>query len=227
MVAGRLRIFLRHLEGSSLRAMEPVHPETERVRAIYDRRGAALIPADGGFLFGDARAWLASRARGDTLEVGIGMGHTLAHYPPEVRLTGIEPSAVMLDAARAQARALGREATLRSGDAMAVEFADSSFDTVVFCLVLCTVPDDRRAIAEAARVLRPGGRLLAVEHVRSPYALVRFAERLWEPIAVRQGDHVLRDPLDHLASAGFAIETLERSRLGIVERLVARRLPAT
>jgi SAM-dependent methyltransferase len=213
-------------QGSSLLVMQPTDPETERVCAIYDRRGASLVPRDGGFLFGDARHWLASRARGDTLEVGIGMGHTLAHYPPEVRLRGIEPSPVMLAAARTRANALGREATLRSGDAMALDFANASFDTVVFCLVLCTVPDDRRAISEAARVLRPGGRLLAVDHVRSPHRLVRFVERLWEPMAVREGDHVLRDPLDHLTSAGFAIETLERSRLGIVERLVALRLTA-
>jgi SAM-dependent methyltransferase len=201
--------------------------ESERVRAIYDRRGAALAPRDGGFLFGDARAWLASQALGDTLEVGIGTGLTLAHYPRGVRLTGIDLSPVMLAAARDRASALGRAVTLRLGNAMALDAPDASFDTVVFCLVLCTVPDDRRAIAEAARVLRPGGRLLAVEHVRSPYALVRLVERLWEPIAVRQdGDHVLRDPLDHLAGAGFTIETLVRGRLGIVERLVALRLPA-
>jgi ubiquinone/menaquinone biosynthesis C-methylase UbiE len=202
--------------------MMPMDPETERVRVIYDRRGLTMAPGDRSFLFGDARAWLASRASGDTLEVGIGAGRTLAHYSADVRLTGIDPSPVMLSAARAQAAALGREVTLRRGDAMALELPDRSFDTVVFCLVLCTVPDDRRAISEAARVLRPGGRFLAVEHVRSPNPLVRFVERLWEPIAVRRdGDHVLRDPIDHLASAGFTIETLERSRLGLVERVVA------
>jgi ubiquinone/menaquinone biosynthesis C-methylase UbiE len=198
--------------------------QSERVRSIYDRRGQSLTPRDGGFLFGDARAWLAAQARGDTLEVGIGTGLTLAHYAPEVRLTGIDVSPVMLAAAQARAAALGRDVTLRLGEGMALDAADASFDTVVFCLVLCTVPDDRRAISEAARVLRPGGRLLAVEHVRSPNHLVRLVERLWEPIAVRQdGDHVLRDPVDHLASAGLVVETLLRSRLGIVERLVARK----
>jgi ubiquinone/menaquinone biosynthesis C-methylase UbiE len=205
--------------------MTPMDLETERVRAIYDRRGLTMSPGDRSFLLGDARAWLASRARGDTLEVGIGSGRTLAHYPSDIRLTGIDPSPVMLSAARARAAALGREVTLRLGDAMALELPDRSFDTVVFCLVLCTVPDDRRAISEAARVLRPGGRLLAVEHVRSPRLLVRFVERLWEPIAVRRhGDHVLRDPIDHLASAGFDIETLERGRLGLVERVAAVRV---
>ena len=207
--------------------MRPIEAETERVRAIFDRRGHALTPRDGGFLFGDARRWLASRARGDTLEVGIGTGLTLAHYPPDVRLTGIDLSPVMLAAARARATALGRDVTLRMGNAMALEAADASVDTVVFCLVLCTVPYERGAILEAARVLRPGGRLLALEHVRSPHAVVRLVERLWEPIAVRQdGDHMLRDPLDHLAPAGLEIETLERSRLGLVERLVAVRTSA-
>jgi SAM-dependent methyltransferase len=124
--------------------MMPMDPETERVRVIYDRRGLTMAPGDRSFLFGDARAWLASRASGDTLEVGIGAGRTLAYYPAEVRLTGIDPSPVMLSAARAQAAALGREVSLRRGDAMALELPDQSFDTVVFCLVLCTVPDDRR-----------------------------------------------------------------------------------
>ncbi len=204
--------------------MQQLDPETERVRAIYDRRGSALTPRDGSFLFGNARWWLASQARGDTLEIGIGGGLTIRHYPPDVRLTGIEPSGGMLARARAEARAAGRDATLREGDATALEFPDASFDTVVSCMVLCTVPDDRAAIREVARVLRPGGRFVAVEHVRSPNPVVRFVEQLWEPIGRRQaGDHMLRDPLDHLDAAGFDVETLERGRLGIVERLVAVR----
>ncbi len=204
--------------------MDPDEAESQRVRRIYDRRGAALVPRDGSLLFGDARAWLASRARGDTLEVGIGTGLTLPHYPASVRLTGIDISPVMLAAARRLASSLGREIALREGSASPLDAPDESFDTVVFCLVLCSVPDDRRAIIEAARVLRPGGRLLAVEHVRSPRLLIRLLERAWEPVAVRTtGDHMLRDPLDHLGSAGLEVETLERSRLGFVERLVAIR----
>jgi SAM-dependent methyltransferase len=194
------------------------------VRQIYDRRGPSLVPRDGSLLFGDARRWLASRARGDTLEIGIGTGLTLPHYPPDVRLTGLDVSPGMLAAARRLATAIGREVTLREGIASAIEAPDASFDSVVFCLVLCSVPDDRRAILEAARVLRPGGRLLAVEHVRSPHLVVRILERAWEPIALRtSGDHLLRDPLDHLEAAGLRVESVERSRLGVVERLVAIR----
>ncbi len=199
-------------------------PETERVGAIYDRRGTSLTPRDGSWLLGDGRAWAASMASGDTLEVGIGAGLTIRYYPPDARLTGIDPSGAMLARARAAAAAAGRPVNLRIADAMRLDTPDRSFDTVVFCLVLCTVPDDRRAILEAARVLRPGGRLIAVEHVRSPNRLVRLLERAWEPISIRsEGDHLLRDPADHLPAAGFAIELLERGRLGIVERVVAIR----
>jgi SAM-dependent methyltransferase len=199
-------------------------PETERIGAIYDRRGTSLTPRDGNWLFGDSRAWVASKASGETLEVGIGEGLTIRHYPPDVRLTGIDPSTTMLAHASAAAAAAGRKVDLRVGDAMRLDLPDRAVDTVVFCLVLCTVPDDRQAILEAARVLRPGGRFVAVEHVRSPNRLVRLIERAWEPISIRMdGDHLLRDPADHLPAAGFAIESLERGRFGIVERVVAVR----
>ena len=89
------------------------------------------------------------------------------------------------------------------GDATALPFADATFDTVTFCLVLCTVPDDGRAVAEAVRVLRPGGRIVAFEHTRSPNRLVRLVEHVMDPFTVRfQGDHMLRDPLDQWPRTG-------------------------
>jgi SAM-dependent methyltransferase len=94
----------------------------------------------------------------------------------------------------------------------------------VFCLVLCTIPDHRAAFAEAVRVLRPGGRIVALEHTRSSRRLVRWAERLADPVTVRfQGDHLVRDPLDLAAEHGLEVEHLERRFLGVMERLVARK----
>jgi ubiquinone/menaquinone biosynthesis C-methylase UbiE len=199
----------------------PAHDnETERIRRIYDRRAAVAPSARGNANL----RWLCGGAEGETLEVGIGRGRTLEFYRLDVRLTGIELSDVALEIARRRALELGISATLRQGDAAALPYPDEHFDTVVFSFVLCTIPDDRRAVAEAARVLRPGGRLLLVEHVRSPNLIVRTIERLVEPLTLRRmGDHLLREPLDHLLAEGLEIELLERHWMGAVVRIVARK----
>ena len=175
-------------------------------------------------LFAGGREWVCSQARGDVLEIAAGTGRNLRHYQPGIRLTATEFSPAMLDIARAEAAALGSDADLRLGDAQALDFPDESFDTVVCTLSLCTIPDDRAAVAEVKRVLRPGGLFVLLEHVRSPVRRVRIGERLLEPLALRFGqDHLLREPLDRLTEMGFEIERLQRSKLGIVERLAARK----
>jgi SAM-dependent methyltransferase len=119
---------------------------------------------------------------------------------------------------------LGRAADLRLGDAQRLEFGDESFDTVVSTLSLCTIPDHAEAVREAYRVLRPDGRFLLLEHVRSAHLAVRLVQRMLDPLAVRfAADHLVREPLDQLVVAGFEIERLERSKWGIVERIAARK----
>lgn len=197
----------------------------ERIRELYeaeaphyDRRIAFFEKA----LFGDGRRWVCSRARGDVLELAVGTGRNLEHYPADVRVTGIELSPDMLDIARRRAAELEREFDLRLGDAQALEFPDESFDTVTCTLSLCTIPDHRAAIAEVRRVLRPGGRFIALEHVRSTRPAIRALQRVLDPLAVRfAADHLAREPVEHLAGEGFAIDELERSKLGIVERVAA------
>ena len=77
---------------------------------------------------------------------------------------------------------------------------------------------------EAFRVLRPGGQLLLLEHVRSPATIVRVGQRLLEPLAVRcEADHLTREPLDYLPGVGFEIDEVQRSKWGIVERLRAHK----
>lgn len=200
---------------------------TERVRRHYDRRAEdydRLIALLERVLFGAGREWVCSRALGEVLEIGVGTGRNLYFYPTEVHLTGVELSPKMLEIARRRARESGIEADLRVGDAQHLPFPDASFDTVVATLALCTIPDEHRAVIEAARVLRPGGRLLLLEHVRSPLLPVRVLQGILNPLFVLlEKDHLLREPLWHLESLGLVVERLERSKVGIVERLVARR----
>jgi ubiquinone/menaquinone biosynthesis C-methylase UbiE len=201
--------------------------ETGRVREIFDKLAPKYdrtMARWDRILFPGGRQWLCAQASGDVLEVGVGTGRNLSHYAPGVRLTAIDVSPRMLDLARQRMAQVGLLADLRVGDAQALEFPDESFDTVLFGLCLCSIPDDRAAVAEAERVLRPGGRVALVEHVRSPVAPVRAIQRLLDPLAVRfGGDHLTREPLEHLRDLGLAIEVIRRSRWGIVEWAVARR----
>lgn len=201
--------------------------ETERVRRIQDKTAPRYDRQISFFervLFGDGRQWVCSQAHGDVLEIAAGTARNLPYYPSGVRLTAIELSPEMLAIARERQQALGREADLRLGDAQDLEFGADSFDTAVVTLGLCTIPDDRQAVREVHRVLRPGGRFLLMEHVRSPMLPVRAVQRLLDPIAVRfEADHLLREPLEHLRAEGFEIEQLERSKWGIVERVAARK----
>ena len=210
-----------------MRRERSITAETERVRRLQDREAPRYEKQIAFFerlLFAGGRQWVCGQARGDVLELAAGTARNLPYYPADVTLTGIELSEQMLAIGRRRANELGREADLRLGDAQALDFPDQSFDTVVCTLGLCTIPDPRRAIAEARRVLRPGGRILLLEHVRSPSLPIRLLEQVLEPFAVRfAADHLTREPLDYLAAEGFEIEQLERSKWGIVERVKARR----
>jgi ubiquinone/menaquinone biosynthesis C-methylase UbiE len=203
--------------------------ETERVRRIQDRtapRYDRQIRFFERVLFADGREWVCGQAQGEVLEIAIGTARNLPYYGDDVRLTGIELSPEMLAVARDRQRELEREADLRLGDAQALDFEGESFDTVTCTLALCTIPDARQAVREIYRVLRPGGRFLLLEHVRSPSGVVRAVQRLLDPLAVRfQADHLVREPLDYLEPEGFELERVERSKWGIVERVAALKRP--
>jgi ubiquinone/menaquinone biosynthesis C-methylase UbiE len=201
--------------------------ETERVRRLMDK-GAPRYDRQMNFfdrvLFAGGREWACAKAEGRVLEIAVGSGRNLEFYGDDVSLTALDFSEDMLELARRRAAELGRQVDLRVGDAQDLDFADESFDTIVCTLALCTIPDPARAVSEAHRVLSPGGRYIAFEHVRSPVRPVRAVQRALDPLAVRfEGDHLVREPLEYMASAGFDIEQLERSKWGIVERLIARK----
>jgi ubiquinone/menaquinone biosynthesis C-methylase UbiE len=172
--------------------------------------------------FGGGREWVCSQARGDVLEVAVGSGRNLGFYPRETRLTGIDLSPAMLELARVRSVELGRAIDLCVGDAQTLPFPDASFDTVVCTLGLCGFPDERAAIAEMHRVLRPGGALLLLDHVGSHHRLIHFGQRLLEKMTVRTlGDYQTRRPLPLVEQAGFVVQRQERLKAGTVERVAA------
>ncbi|MCA2219194.1 class I SAM-dependent methyltransferase [Jidongwangia harbinensis] len=194
----------------------------EKGAPAYDRQIAVLEK----IWFGGAREWLGARARGRVLEVAVGTGLNLPHYPAGVTITGIELSPAMLAIARRRAADLGRTVDLRIGDAQALPFGDQAFDTVACALSLCAIPDPATAIGEMARVLVPGGRLLLVDHIASTWPPIRAAQRLVERLTVRTaGEHFTRRQLPLVRAAGFEIVEVERLKAGTVERVFARKPP--
>jgi ubiquinone/menaquinone biosynthesis C-methylase UbiE len=191
----------------------------DRMAPRYDRDMRRLEP----LLFGrDARAAVCAQARGDVLDVAVGTGLNLPHYPPGVRLTGVDLSPVMLAAAAKRAADLGLSVDLREAQAERLPFDDASFDTVVCTLSLCSVGDDRAAIGEMYRVLRHGGQLLLLDHVAATNRVLLALQRLWEKVTLRFAeDYQTRHPLPLVEQAGFAVTDSRRSKLSTVERLRA------
>jgi ubiquinone/menaquinone biosynthesis C-methylase UbiE len=199
----------------------------ERLRRYWDKHAGSYDKQMGFFdrhLFSGSRDWICCRATGHVLEVAIGTGLNLGHYPGGTQLTGLEWSPAMLQIARERAGQLGLAVDLRQGDAQALDFADASFDTVVCTFSLCAIPDDRMAVAEMARVLRPGGLLLLADHVEASPWYARVAQSLMEVGSVPAGgEHFRRRPIRQVVALGFTIEDHDRFKLGIVERLAARK----
>lgn len=205
-------------------------PDRQRANELLRRKyseEASRYDKEMGFwerrIFGlEHRGWACSRAVGATLEVAIGTGLNLPHYPQGVRLTGVDLSKEMLAVAEARALGLGLEIELKEGDAQDLPFPDSGFDTVVCTYALCSVPDEAAAIGEMRRVLRPGGRLILVDHVRSTIRALLWLQKVYEFIPSRRsGEYMTRRPAVHVLGGDFVVEEVDRSRAGIVERLVA------
>ena len=194
----------------ALRVWDAMAPGYDKQIAFFER-----------VQFGGGREWVCSRATGRVLEVAVGTGRNLEFYPPDATITGVELSPAMLAIARRRAADLGRAVDLREGDAQALPFDDASFDTVVCTLSLCTIPDHRAAIAEMSRVLRPGGRLLLLDHIGSRWWPVWAVLRLVELFTARNGEYLTRRPLPMLAAAGFTVTESEQLKLGTVERVAA------
>lgn len=179
---------------------------------IYDRGLRAV--EDAGLR--EIRRQTLSAATGRTVDLGAGGGANLTLYPPSVsELVMVEPDPHMLRKLRPRLGRAPVSAEAVQAGAEALPFEDSSFDTAVFTLVLCTVPAPSAALAEAARILKPGGKLLFVEHVRSRHSgLARWQDRLECPWRfLGDGCHCNRDTAATIEASVFTVDRLEHGRM--------------
>ncbi|MFG1707998.1 class I SAM-dependent methyltransferase [Nonomuraea sp. M3C6] len=160
------------------------------------------------------RQALLADLSGQVVEIGAGDGVNFAHYPPAVtRVLAVEPEPRLRERASAAAAAAPVPVEVSAGTAEHLPAADASMDAAVFCLVLCSLPDVDAALAEALRVLKPGGRLRFLEHGRADSAGMVRVQRLLDATIwprLMGGCHTGRDTPAAIERAGFTIVALER-----------------
>lgn len=161
-----------------------------------------------------ARREVAGGARGRVLELGVGVGANWPYLAEGIDYSGIEPDAYMLERARKHAAESSKTYDLRQAPAEALPFDDASFDTVIVTLTLCTVQDVPGALAEARRVLKPGGELRFGEHVRADGRVGAWVQDRLTPAwrKLGAGCHLNRPAADWIRDAGFEITELRRWR---------------
>ena len=199
---------------------------TGAIQAVYDKRAGTYDRSIGlteNIALGDLRRQFGSALQGETLEIAIGSGLNLPYYSESVtQAVGGDLSIGMLEVARTRADGLGRAIDLALMDAESLAFPTDSFDTVAISLALCTTPNPVAAVREMARVCRPGGRTVFLEHVRSRHKPVYWLERLWSPVQERTlGCSLIRDTVKLIEAEGFVIETEQTRFLDVFRLIVA------
>jgi len=172
---------------------------------------------------GDRKAAQLGTFSGTVVEIGAGNGVNFRYYPPDIRLVVYEPNPYMHPRLLDTAKAHELDVDLRAASAENLEFADNSVDAAVCTLVLCSVPDPERVIAEVHRVLKPGGRFFFIEHVAAGQGtgLRRVQDLLMRPWRwLFEGCHTNRETAVLLERAGFAGITIERFRSGKMPPLI-------
>jgi len=174
-----------------------------------------------------ARIW--SQVRGpNILEVGVGTGKNMPYYPVGSPITAIDLTPGMLERARERAAALKLDVDLQLGDVQALNFPDASFDTAVATFVFCSVPDPSLGLRELARVVKPGGQVLLLEHMRSANPLIGAMMDFLNPLVVSMmGANINRRTLRNVEMSGLIMEQAEDLGIGDIFKLIYARVAET
>lgn len=196
--------------------------EGQAMMSVWDLRARLYDVCEGSQLRrGAAKARLFAEMQGQVLFLAVGTGVDIMRFPEGQKIIGIDISAEMLRRAETRRRAYHGHLVCALGDAENLAFSDNSFDTVVSSCTMCSVPNPVRALNELYRVLRPGGRLLMFEHVRSRSWVLGLAldfMTLWTRLL---GTAMNRDTVASVLKAGFKIVRIESVYLDIILSIYA------
>jgi len=177
---------------------------------LYDLAGRRVEKGE----LGERRHALVSGLEGSVLEVGAGTGLNLPHYECASRVVAVEPDSGMSGRLRKRAPEAAVPVEVLVGSAESLPFENDTFDTAVVTFVLCSVENPQAALAEVRRVLKPGGRLVLLEHVRGEGRLARWQDRFTPLHRKAAGNcHLNRETKDEIAAAGFDVTDLRAVRI--------------
>lgn len=176
------------------------------------------------------RFWEALRQEmtpgGRLLEVGVGTGKNMPYWPREASIDAIDLTPDMVNRAQRRTEQLGFEAMIQEGDAQSIEFPDNSFDAAAGTFVFCSVPDPILGLKELARVVRPGGSVLLMEHVRSKNLILGRLMDLLNPIVLRlMGPNINRDTVENVIQSGLIVDKVEELGMGGIFKIIHARVP--
>ncbi|MCK4741704.1 MAG: class I SAM-dependent methyltransferase [Anaerolineales bacterium] len=158
------------------------------------------------------------------LEVGVGTGKNMPYWPQGIQFTAIDLTPGMVARARQRAAKLGVEAEIMEGDAQSLQFLDDSFDAAAATFVFCSVPDPVLGLQELARVVRPGGSIFLMEHVRSTDPIMGKLMDLVNPIVRNlMGPNINRDTVENVKRANLAISNVEDLDRGGIFKIIHAR----